>query len=59
MSGELDPDTRLRVEQLGDRIRSLDAQPEEDFGRFTRWDWACCLAIGLGLPLLAVWVWAP
>ena len=59
LPGHSDPKTRLRVEELGDRIRSLDAQPEEDFGTFTRWDWAWCLAIGVGLPLLAVWVWAP
>ena len=56
---KLDSETRVRVAELRDRIRGLDAQPEEDFGRFTRWDWICCVVIGILLPLLAVWIWAP
>ena len=56
---ELDRETRDRVDTLSTRIRSLEAQPEDDFGRFTRWDWLCCLLGGLLLPVLAVWFWAP
>jgi len=56
---EVDPETRARVEELGERIRSLEAEPEENFGHFTRWDWVCCGVIGILLPLLAVWIWAP
>ena len=56
---ELDRETRDRVDALSTRIRSLEAQPEDDFGRFTRWDWLCCLLGGLLLPVLAVWFWAP
>ena len=56
---ELDLDTRERVEELGERIRSLEAQPEDDFGRFTRWDWLCCILGGLLLPVLAAGCGAP
>ena len=58
-SRPLDPETRERVDELEGRIRSLEAQPEDDFGHFTRWDWACCILGGLLVPVFAVWFWAP
>ena len=58
-SRQLDRETQNRVDELGGRIRSLESQPEDDFGRFTRWDWVCCILGGLLFPVLAVWFWAP
>jgi len=45
-----------RAEELMRRIRTLEAQDEASFGRFTRWDWIVCVVLGFVLPV-AVTFW--
>ena len=47
-----------RVEEIERRIEALEALDDSALGRFTRWDWLCCVLGGLVAPLVALWWFA-
>lgn len=58
-AGEAPPEereARARVAELERRIHILEAEDEDAFGRFTRFDWWICSVGAVLLPLLLL-VW--
>ena len=47
-----------RVEEIERRIEALEALDDSALGRFTGWDWLCCVLGGLVAPLAALWWFA-
>ena len=52
------PTRDVRVQELRFRISQLEAQPDDEFGSFTVWDWVFCILIAVAAPAVAVWIFA-
>lgn len=50
---------RPLIAELERRIHEFEHYAEEHFGRFDRRDWITCLALGLAIPLLLLWLIHP
>lgn len=47
-----------RVEEIERRIAALESLDDSVLGRFTRWDWLCCVLGGLVAPIAVLWWFA-
>ncbi len=47
-----------RVEEIERRIAALEELDDSALGRFTGWDWLCCVLGGLVAPIAVLWWFA-